>query len=93
VLPNEIREVRDKLGLKQVQMGNLMNVHPVTISRWENGKDSPSAYQGALLRAFQQALHGNPELGADVGRVLLGFGVAAALFFILRRAFQNTAFE
>ena len=87
----EIREVREMLGLKQVQMGNLLNVHPVTISRWENGKDSPSPYQQALLRAFQKAVRDDPSLMTKVGPILVGLGVAAALYLLLRGAFADAA--
>ncbi len=73
-------------------MGNLLNVHPVTISRWENGKDSPSAYQQALLRAFQKATRDDPSLMSKIGPILVGLGVAAALHLLLRGAFADATF-
>jgi transcriptional regulator with XRE-family HTH domain len=84
----EIREVRTTLGLTQAQMASLVNAHPVTVSRWENGHDAPSPYQEALLRSFQKAAE-DPEIKRRLARILLGLGVAAALYFLLRAAFAD----
>ena len=38
-----VRKVRDKLGLTQGELGSLLGVHWVTVSRWESGKMEPRA--------------------------------------------------
>jgi len=45
-LPKErIIRVREKLGIKQAQMGMLLGVDAFVIHNWENGKTSPSVDQ------------------------------------------------
>ena len=92
VSATEIRQVRLDLGLTQAQMASLMNIHPVTVSRWENEREekyAPSAYQESILRAFMKACADDPSLKERAARVLLGLGVAAAMFTILRAAFAD----
>lgn len=43
--------VRTKLNLSQTELGNLLNVSSVTISRWENNKAKPTR---KVLVAFDE---------------------------------------
>ena len=40
--PDKIRALRTKLGLKQQEFAELLGVHIVTISRWEQGHYTPT---------------------------------------------------
>ncbi len=40
--PEEIKEIRDKLGITQERFANLLGTTVVTVNRWENGQNVPS---------------------------------------------------
>lgn len=92
--PRQIRAVRITLQLTQVQMAQLMNVHPVTMSKWESPdeeKYEPSAYHEALLDAFRDAVKNRPKIVPRMlARVLAARGVPAALYCVLSGAFGRT---
>jgi HTH-type transcriptional regulator / antitoxin MqsA len=50
LLPEEIRTLRERLGLTQAQFEALLGVGPYTVVRWENGHVRPNAATNALLR-------------------------------------------
>ncbi|MDY7232834.1 helix-turn-helix domain-containing protein [Hyalangium rubrum] len=86
----EIKKVRDGLGLTQEQFAQLLGVHTLTVSKWERGLLSPSPYQGSLISSFAKARERSASTGgATVAKVLMGAGVAAALFFLLKHAFDE----
>ena len=37
-----IKELRERLGFTQRELGELIGVNQVTVNRWENGKYKPS---------------------------------------------------
>lgn len=40
--PQEITEIRKKLGVSQERFAHMLGTTVVTVNRWENGKNSPS---------------------------------------------------
>jgi DNA-binding XRE family transcriptional regulator len=34
---NEVRRVRQRLGVTQGELAQMLGVHPVTVSKWERG--------------------------------------------------------
>jgi transcriptional regulator with XRE-family HTH domain len=90
VTKEEIKRVRDGLGLTQEQFAQLLGVHTLTVSKWERGLLSPSPYQESLISSFAKARERKQSTGgAKVASVLMGAGVAAALFFLLKAAFDD----
>ena len=88
--PEQLRAVRDGLGLTQEQFAQLLGVHGLTVSKWERGVLTPSPYQVALIQSFAKAKEKRPEVtGGALAAILLGAGVAAALFFLLKAAFED----
>jgi transcriptional regulator with XRE-family HTH domain len=83
----EVTRIRRGLGLTQTQLGQLLGVHPLTVSKWEREVLSPSPHQEALLRSFQAAQKRDSEIGDEVGRLLVAAGVAVALYHLLKAAF------
>lgn len=83
----EIASLRKKLGLSQTQFGNLFGVHPMTVSKWERGLLKPTDYQSALMSEFEKATKTN-EVRDTLGAVLIGTGIAAALYLLLKNS-QN----
>lgn len=83
--PDQIKSLRAQLGLKQPEFGQLFGVHPITVSKWERGILEPNIYQQSLMDEFKKAAK-SKEVKATLGKVLIGAGIAAALFLLLRSA-------
>jgi transcriptional regulator with XRE-family HTH domain len=45
----DVRRCRGALGFSQVQFAALLHVHPGTVSRWENGAKTPSAWHRSVI--------------------------------------------
>jgi DNA-binding transcriptional regulator YiaG len=50
--PEDIAELRDRLGLKQKEICQLLQIGAKSWSRWETGKERPSRSLNLLLRAL-----------------------------------------
>ena len=87
--PSEIRALRVSLGLTQEQFATLLGVHSLTTSKWERSVLTPSPYQVALMRSFEASCEQEPRIGEYVVAALLGAGVGAALYCLLRPAFES----
>lgn len=53
----EIKALRGRLGINQVQLAGLMGVHPFTVSRWERGLATPTLYQAEILDGIAKRKH------------------------------------
>lgn len=84
----EIRNLRNQLGLNQVEFAQLMGVHPVTISKWERDEAFPTPYQNALFDQFRQASR-QEEVRKTLRGVLVGAGVAVALALLLKHLMKK----
>lgn len=80
-----IFDLRKRLGLNQMEFGNLFGVHPMTVSKWERGTLFPNHYQIALMNEFLKAAK-SKEVRDTIGAVLVGAGIAAALLLLLKNA-------
>lgn len=83
--PEGIADLRKRLGLNQMEFGNLFGVHPMTVSKWERGALSPNNYQLALMQDFAKAAK-SKEVQETIGAVLVGAGIAAALYLLLKNS-------
>lgn len=83
----EIASVRDNLNLSQVQFGQLLGVHPLTVSKWERGRLRPAPHQQALILSFRRAREKQRNVGETAAGLLVTAGVALALFVLLDAAF------
>jgi len=83
----QVQAIRTSLGLSQVQLGQLLGVHPLTVSRWERGLLAPTPHQTALLDSFGKASSTETQIGDEVANLLLTAGVAVALYALLKAAF------
>jgi DNA-binding transcriptional regulator YiaG len=79
----DIRKMRGRLGLNQVQFAQLAGVHPITVSKWEREEAEPTVYQNILFEEFQRAAR-DKEVRETLKKVLIGAGVALALALLLR---------
>ena len=85
--PAEIKQLRTDLGITQIQLASLLDVHPITVSKWERARTKPDAYQSEMMRRFRQAGRQQPGIGEMVAAALVGAGVAFAIFKLLEAAF------
>jgi putative transcriptional regulator len=83
----EVKAIRVELGLTQVQIGQLLGVHPLTVSKWERDDGKPSPHQAAMLLSFRKARASQPDVGQVVAGLLVSAGVAFALYALLSAAF------
>ena len=81
--PSQIAQLRSRLNLSQPQFGQLFGVHPMTVSKWERGLIPPNSYQQALLAEFGKSAKAK-EVNETLGAVLVGAGIAAALYLLLK---------
>lgn len=89
VMGEEIREVRERLGLSQTQFGQLLGVHWVTVSRWEREDGlTPSSYHTEMILKFKEATK-QEGIGKKVAKILVAAGAIAALLLILKAAFKR----
>lgn len=94
--PSErVRDVRKALGLTQAELAAILNVHCMTVSRWERRgpAGAPSPYQGVLLGAFQRAHAHYPRIGNVAGAFLVTRGPVYALYSLLHAAYGGDAVE
>ena len=89
ITADRIRDIRKGLGLTQAQLGQLLGVHSLTVSKWERELLTPTPYQTAMLDSFGKAGKRQPEVGSTVGTLLVGAGIAAALYLLLKAAMEE----
>ena len=80
---NSSRMTRQGLGLSQVQLAQLLGVHPLTVSKWERGVSPLPAYYEELFKQFQIAAKDKAVRNRLEG-VLIGAGVVVALALLLK---------
>lgn len=83
----DVAGVRAELGITQVQLAQLLGVHPLTVSKWEREVLKPSPHAHSLLSTFRKAARANKRIGREVGILLARDGVPMALHALLRTAF------
>lgn len=48
--PNPVLDLRNQLGLTQAQLAVILNVHVITVSRWERNRHYPDPRSAARLQ-------------------------------------------
>ena len=88
---DEIKKLRERLQVTQNQFANLLGVHSVTVSNWERGATEPQPYQQGLLESFKKAAarEESGNIGNIIAGTLIGAGIGAALYLILKAAFEE----
>ena len=54
--PSEIRQLRERLGWSQTQLGASLHVSQIAVSQWERGLSQPDAYRLATLSQLKNRL-------------------------------------
>ncbi len=55
VTPDRIRSLRQRLGLTQERLANMLGVTWTTVNRWEAGSSSPTGMPARLLILLERA--------------------------------------
>jgi len=85
----QVSELRQKLGLSQAQLAQLLGVHSLTVSKWERNILVPTPHQEELLSSFAKARRAQKTIGEEVAELLLTAGVVVALYTLLEAAFGD----
>jgi DNA-binding transcriptional regulator YiaG len=80
-----IKKIRKKLGLNQEKLAQLLDVHTMTVSKWERGVLEPTPYQAAMMDEFEKAAS-KSEVKLKLKHVLIAAGVVAAVYLLLKYA-------
>lgn len=83
-----IVQVREALGLTQVDFAILIGVHPLTISKWERKKLMPTQWQMGLIEAFGVASK-KPGLNRTTKRDLYALGSTKTIYKLLRACYGS----
>jgi len=59
--PNEIRDLREKVGLTQRQFARLLGVTHQTVINWEKGRTEPPPMHDELMERWWNQLHQNEQ--------------------------------
>ena len=70
ITPDEIRAIRQRLGLTQVQAGELIGGGPRAFTKYESGISNPSAALARLLRVLDADPNAGTTLGLPQARYL-----------------------
>jgi putative transcriptional regulator len=82
VTKDEICDIRNALGLTQEKFGQLLGVHPMTVSKWERGELEPTAYQLGFLEKFEKAAKDKKTREKVAAALVIG-GFIAAIVILL----------
>jgi DNA-binding transcriptional regulator YiaG len=53
--PERIKQLREKLGVTQKELGEKLGVHVITVTRWETGACEPSGLAAKMLDTLEVA--------------------------------------
>jgi transcriptional regulator with XRE-family HTH domain len=85
--PNDIAQLRKDMGLSQADFARLFGAHFMTVSKWERGISSPTAYQLGLITEFRRTANLKKEqIQEQLQSLLIGAGVIATLLWLLSSA-------
>jgi transcriptional regulator with XRE-family HTH domain len=89
VLPEEIKQLRERRNWSQKQLAEMLNVNDSTVSRWERGQVEPQETAAAVLYGL---VHTRDVMRtAALGTAgAVGLGAAAyGLYRALKAAFED----
>jgi DNA-binding transcriptional regulator YiaG len=82
-----ISDVRLKLGLRQTDLGAILGVHTMTVSKWELGQLDPGQYRFVLMATFARAAEIDCRLGDRLKQAIAERGGVYALWMVLHTVY------
>ena len=86
----QIRLVRNGLGLNQKEFGSLFDVSAKQVSNWETAKTTPSIFKIAVIEAFGVSVNRDGGVRTDLDAVLASCGPTYVLWLLLNSAYGVT---
>lgn len=87
--PFEIRTILETFNLDSRDLAKALNVAPTTVTRWEEGENSPTGLQEQVLQAIHntalEVKHQQDSERADFVKGLIILGIGALIFYLLSR--------
>jgi len=79
-----IRQLRDRLGLTQQQLAQMLGVHPMTVSRWERDLAQPPPYNTQQLLLMDAGVEkmDKKEIGRLMAMIATGLFVGALALIV-----------
>lgn len=85
--PEEIKNLRVSLGLKQADFARLFDSHVMTINKWEKGNAFPTPYQIGLMQQFKKTAElKSKDAKSELSNLIVSAGIIAALVWLLTSA-------
>ncbi len=66
--PVDVKAIREKAGLSQSELANMMRVSVRTLQNWEQGRRRPTGPASALIRIFEKAPKSAVEALCSAGK-------------------------
>ena len=60
----DVRGMRDRMGLSQIQLADKLGIHERTVRRWEEGRIHPSPMAMANIKRMQQEYNSHTPTGS-----------------------------
>ena len=86
--PQEIRDLRKRLGWTQTEYATFFDVGQVAVSKWENGKSEPDRYRMAALEQLRdrldqaEAQERREQFEQALKAIAVGAGISVLLSFL-----------
>jgi transcriptional regulator with XRE-family HTH domain len=85
----QIQFIEQTLGINSQELAKALGVAPVTVTRWEEGSNTPAGLQAEVLNGLHSvamSIHqGEDKERADVVKGLLILGIGALIFYLLNQ--------
>jgi len=84
--PEEIKKLRDDLGVTQRELAEIIGVTDAAVAQWEMGKRVPDRRAQAILQKLRER---TSEEGASLAESLLTIAGTAGLVMVLSKLFED----
>jgi DNA-binding transcriptional regulator YiaG len=82
-MSEKLKKIRRSLMLNQAELGLLIGVHSMTVSKWERGLLKPTAHQNAVIDVLE-ITGKNQTVQKKLKQTLISKGVIEAQLLIYR---------
>ena len=90
----EVRQLREQIGLNRTQFARLVGVDSRTVLRWESEDGPrPTGSAAAVLSGIFEQLEGDPKSAPRLIQVLAGAAAVGGLSYLLVKLFKKATRE
>lgn len=77
-----MREIRQRMGMGVQDFAPLIGVHYSTLVGWEQGNSRPNAMQMTIYRELERKLQAETKQADTIRNTLIGVGIVGFLFWL-----------